>query len=571
MQPSKLNESGVSRGRSDMILDQPEEQQIMMQPSEPAATSHDAKKNVLPAETTESVYVDKKLSVPEEKEEGHSMKLSIDVRSVKGLPYAANLEVAYSLPLPGTQRFQSKSPVAVPKAQEGMLPNSFACHKFRATKSELYNQLSTGTLNIELYDRHDALSVLLGTGRVPLGELLGSKAAIERTQRSVVRVFDTEVPVLSESVPSEPQKEMGKLRCILYLEDLGSEPEKKPQPAVVSVACTKSEKFADTDHPVDMWKRAEEAKFKAELKEREQRALESQANEWRAGEEARAKEFEAIMAALHGTEGHLRLQGRELQKREQKVATVEEEMKQKILEVTKQLASKEEEIIAVKTKCKDEKTGTDKDRKQLSGQIDSCCKLVLEAEEKYKALKKEYEESPVNQLKQEINAKSIQLIEIEKRLEKSIQVKETYRAQYEKIKAELIRLRGSVETEKERSLQKQRDELGRLRLQVTSQRMAEEEQKEMRLIKTQLDTLQQQFAGEQSPRKEESQAQNVFLQNYQQEARPVLLPPVPKGELARLQTEKRDLLESGLYTENDEVVRVLNEQIAEAVRRQEEP
>jgi len=38
-------------------------------------------------------------------------------------------------------------------------------------------------------------------------------------------------------------------------------------------------------------------------------------------------------------------------------------------------------------------------------------------------------------------------------------------------------------------------------------------------------------------------------------------------ELERLQAEKRELLESGLYTENDEVVKVLSVQIAEAQRR----
>ena len=69
---------------------------------------------------------------------------------------------------------------------------------------------------------------------------------------------------------------------------------------------------------------------------------------------------------------------------------------------------------------------------------------------------------------------------------------------------------------------------------------------------------------------------NVFLQNYHAADLRASLPPLSKGfvkcdfivdELERLQTEKRELLESGLYTENDEVVKVLSVQIAEAQRR----
>ena len=43
------------------------------------------------------------------------------------------------------------------------------------------------------------------------------------------------------------------------------------------------------------------------------------------------------------------------------------------------------------------------------------------------------------------------------------------------------------------------------------------------------------------------------------------------GELERLMSEKKELLEGGLYTEADEVIKILNAQIAELLKAGAQP
>ncbi len=67
-----------------------------------------------------------KSPAPEAKaeEEVHSMALSIDIRSVKGLPYEATVGISYSLPVFDAQPFASTQPVRVPRSAEGKLYTS---------------------------------------------------------------------------------------------------------------------------------------------------------------------------------------------------------------------------------------------------------------------------------------------------------------------------------------------------------------------------------------------------------------------------------------------------------------
>ena len=54
-------------------------------------------------------------------------------------------------------------------------------------------------------------------------------------------------------------------------------------------------------------------------------------------------------------ENRLRTKATELQKREEKIIQLEEELKSKIIEVSRQLTNKEEEILGIKKKFKEER------------------------------------------------------------------------------------------------------------------------------------------------------------------------------------------------------------------------
>jgi len=548
---------------ADVILEQHSEQQIeIIKTSE-----NNAQDQEKPTE------INIKSAEPMKIQEEHLIEMHIDIRSVKNMTIPANLVIEYNVPISENLNFRSPIPINIPKNTEIKLQGTFAHHKFKITQDILQEKLSTNNLTINLFNFHDNLSVLLGTSDIQLAELLGPKASIQKTSKSVIRVLDLLVPILAED-----ENEIGKLRVILYLEDHGiasqnsaqinekqTKTEQKPMILTTKKEISTEKNEEEMMQQILLWKKAEEAKFKSMLKQKEQETLDAITEEWRNKEIVRTNEFSIAIDSIHEIESKLKTKSKELSKREQQIVKIEDSLKAKIIEITSQLAQKEEEIISVKTHCKDEKTQLEKDKKALQVQMENTKKQISEIEQKYKDLRKEYEESPINQLKNEINLKQANIIELERKLEKSMQTKEQYRQNYEKIKAELIKIRNEMDLEKERNIEKQKEEIEKLRIQIASQKYAEEEQKEMKNIKSQLENLQKEYATKTPIKQEEFQliTTNRLLETKQ------AVQPLPSSQIERLINERKELIMSGLYTENDEVVRVLTNQIEAAQKIQE--
>lgn len=70
---------------------------------------------------------------------------------------------------------------------------------------------------------------------------------------------------------------------------------------------------------LELWKRAEEAKFKAWLKQREQEHVESVTGHWKAKESERERSFNQAMGAVAALETKVRGKALELQKREERI------------------------------------------------------------------------------------------------------------------------------------------------------------------------------------------------------------------------------------------------------------
>ena len=114
-----------------------------------------------------------------------------------------------------------------------------------------------------------------------------------------------------------------------------------------------------------MWKRAEEAKFKAFLKQKEIERIEEITYTWKNKEKEREKTFADSMAKVSLLEGKVRQKALDLQRREERIVQLEEELKHKITEVSRQLTLKEEEIMSVKKRFKEEKVLLEQDKKRL--------------------------------------------------------------------------------------------------------------------------------------------------------------------------------------------------------------
>jgi len=79
-----------------------------------------------------------------------------------------------------------------------------------------------------------------------------------------------------------------------------------------------------------MWKRAEMAKFMAHLKQKEIEKVEELASEWRTKDAQREQLFNESVTKVNSLENKVRVKATDLQRREERIIQLEEELKSKI-------------------------------------------------------------------------------------------------------------------------------------------------------------------------------------------------------------------------------------------------
>jgi centrosomal protein CEP120 len=164
---------------------------------------------------------------------------------------------------------------------------------------------------------------------------------------------------------------------------------------------------------LEMWKRAEEAKFKAYLRQREIEKIEEITFSWKQKEQEREATFNESMKSMDKLDATLRQKALDLQRREERIIQLEEELKHKINEVSRQLANKEEEIINIKKKFKEEKNQLEHDKKRATNQVEDLKNKLEAVDKKFYAYKLEVEQSPLNVLRNELAQKNIEVVELE--------------------------------------------------------------------------------------------------------------------------------------------------------------
>lgn len=202
------------------------------------------------------------------------LKLSVDVREAKNFTAAALVLVQISAKL-GDQfhQFRSEQASAIRQgAADSKMSGSFASFEFLADKTQLGQMLASDAVDVSLFQQDGQREV--GALKVPLKML--QEGEQKRTVSSVVIVSDRFLEVRQAS------QVQGLLRVVLYLEDLGvvSADERE------SAASKNSPKIGSSSEAggaarahngveeqivwqLEMWKRAEMAKFLAHLKQKE--------------------------------------------------------------------------------------------------------------------------------------------------------------------------------------------------------------------------------------------------------------------------------------------------------------
>lgn len=203
---------------------------------------------------------------------------------------------------------------------------------------------------------------------------------------------------------------------------------------------------------LEMWKRSEEAKFKAYLKQREIEKIEEITAAWKFKESDRENQFIDALKSVDALEAKLRNQALDLQRREERIIQLEEELKHKINEVSRSLVSKEEEVMSVKKRFKEEKQMLETTTKRQATQIEELNARLHEADTKFVAYKQSVEHSPLNVLRTELAQKQIEIVDLESKLAKSNEDRDEFRAKFERVKKDMIQLKKQIDHEKELAL-----------------------------------------------------------------------------------------------------------------------
>jgi hypothetical protein len=147
---------------------------------------------------------------------------------------------------------------------------------------------------------------------------------------------------------------------------------------------------------LEVWKKAEQTKFKAYLKQVEIDYMNRIADEVKKKEDEREKQVKIMLNEISILQTRLKKKAIELETRENKVILLEDELKLKVLEVAKQLMNKEQETKYLEKRMKEERIAFDKEKQVLNKVIADKEKEKSDLETAFRNYRKEVDESPLS-------------------------------------------------------------------------------------------------------------------------------------------------------------------------------
>lgn len=364
-------------------------------------------------------------------EEEHHLRLSLELNSVKDLAESYSIYVKFNYKLLGSRR---TSPVQVPKSIESRIENSFQAKEFFMTKSDLYSTLASTPLVLELWhaDKYSK-DYQIGTVTIQMDQIL--RAPLKKTNNSILRVLDTWSEILNPDV-------IGLIRTVIYLEDLGN----KRKGAVLAQNQRPEDYQAVWE--LELWKRAEESKWKNSLKAKEQDFIASLALEWQEKENKRDLVFQKLVNDINSLENKVKNKALDLQKREKNIIQAEKNFKTKINDSARILALKEEEIQNIRSKITEISAKSAKENKQLELQLEKFKNESAASEELLRQMKRDLDFVLVDNLKQEIEEFSTKNLNLRRNIEITTQQKDMLKVNCENFRNNFVKILKDYEEEK---------------------------------------------------------------------------------------------------------------------------
>jgi len=481
-------------------------------------------------------------------EEEHHLRLSIEFISVRDLQSSVSLYFIYSYPLIGPKPIRSQS-ITITRNTECRVDNAYQAVEFFLTRTRLYSTLASTPLVFEVVqtDKYEKDS-RLGVATLQMEEVL--HAPLSRTGQVVLRLYDTWV-----AIKDEAEQVIGSIRVKIYLEDLG-----KKAPGVVLAEPQATDYQAAWE--LEMWRRAEEAKWKATLKDKENLHLAEVTDQYRTQEAERSKSFQKSMTELHQQDARMRAIMTDLQHREQRLLGLEEELKLKMNDSMRQVTTKEEECASLRSRITELRSAHSKEIAALNGKVAQYREELTKTEEELRKARREQDSPQVLGLQKEVATQAVQSAELQRKLDSANAQKEKFRQQCEGLKASLNKLNAQYLEEKKVWESREREELTRFRLMAGAQ-VSNEEAKELQEVKQGLAQLQQVIPSQSLrppslPPPDNSLRAPVSYKSSTTKSTPAYS---AGNKLVQLRDERQRLLEEG-YSYDDPLILEFDAQIA---------
>lgn len=364
------------------------------------------------------------------------------------------------------------------------------------------------------------------------------------------------------------------------------------------IASQQSNAEITTVWELEVWKKSEQTKFKAYLKQIEVEYLNKLADETNNKEDKREKEFKAAINELQLLINKTKKKAIELESRESKISLIEEEIKLKLNEIARQIAAKNEEVQLIAKRSKEEKSSLDKELVSLKKGLQQKQTELEELENNFRVYRKEVDESPISILKMEITRKAVELEEASKEKERLSTENNKYRININKLKEDLISLKRGHEQEKEGLYKQKLEEIEKLKFEIYNQRQSQNELGELAAMKEALTEMRNRENGgkgnnnnigssQGQGNKPSKQYRIVTLENtsggrfsggnsenYNNQGtglnvKNVNVKNLREAELERLSNHRSQILNSGAYTENDNLIVEIDNQIRRLIAKQQ--
>eukprot|EP00026_Physarum_polycephalum_P004304 Phypoly_transcript_04322.p1 GENE.Phypoly_transcript_04322~~Phypoly_transcript_04322.p1 ORF type:complete len:486 (+),score=140.02 Phypoly_transcript_04322:540-1997(+) len=408
----------------------------------------------------------------------------------------------------------------------------------------------------------------------------------------VLFVWENYVPIHAYFPDSDEQQLIGFVRVMLTLEDRGGVERATAEDHLHDHA--KQEGFAAALE-LDLWLRAEQEKYKQELQQEEERAMEQLESEWNTKEQMREEEFKRTEFEYIKLKAKLEEDDVAITQRENKVDLLEFELSKRIESLRMEYDQKISDANEMMERLKDDfahKAEAERRKREAMGathklladEISASERKLKQTEEAVSDFRKRMENSPSALLQVELTALLAEKIDVQRKVDQSANVCKATRQKLLKAYQELSRLKNQAIAAQQARIRREHEELEALRLHAIAHqhtKLLHGDKEEIQGLKKELRKLKRmELSGEYTLESEEDEDEGNEERDEEEAEHPQEVerengPPTNQNgngvhenkpgetelrlrqEVTRLTQERDTLLSTGLYSTDDRVISII--------------